>query len=122
MLAQTVPQAQALRDPANHIFRPGTGHLRAAKPLPMGALKGTTCAADAPKDGTRHLLQPPYDHESLFATWHAASGCWLFVGGRRLGFTPDYLASHGWSYLRAAPLGKWRAPNDLTQRPHRPAR
>jgi len=100
------PRSAAMKDPANFAFIPDIGYARPTKPLPKGPVKDGNCAAPfPPEDGSRHLIKPPGNHEALFATWHAKSGVWLFVGGRRLGFTPDYLASHGWTYLRAAPLG-----------------
>ena len=101
----TTHRAAALADPTMHALVPEVGYVRARGPLPPGPVRGASCAAPGkPEDGSRHLLQPPGPLEPLFATWSAAAGAWLFVGGRRLGFTPEYLASHGWTYSRAAPM------------------
>lgn len=113
MKVATFPQDVAMRDPVNHVFIPEVGYARANKELPHGPVKGARCEAPTPPEhGSRHLLQPQKPHEPLFSTWNDAAKCWMFVGGRRLGFKPDYLASHGWTYLRAAPPSAVMAPTE----------
>ena len=104
MKLRTFTQAEAMADPTNHAFAPNVGYLRAVKPLPPGPVTGGSCAAPgAIAHGSRHLLQPPGGAKPVVVTWHEPARAWLAVGGRRLAFTPAYLASHGWTYRGPMP-------------------
>ena len=70
-----------------------------------GDVVGTTCVppANTPAD-SRHYLRPPRGAQPLLFTWIAAEKAWapLTRDGKRMAFTADYLASHGWQYLKSA--------------------
>lgn len=99
--------AQAHASPTTHVFRPGHGYIEFAAHMALkhGPVRGGNCR---PPEGTaahsRHLLKPPGGHAPLACAWIAAQQAWmpLHRDGKRMAFTADYLASHGWQYLKTA--------------------
>lgn len=93
----------ALRDPASHVFMPGVGYLRLPKISGYGPLPQHQC--NPPKDvveGDWYKLKPSGGAEPITFQW--ISNCWVRVqkDTKRLGYPPEYLSSHGWSFIGRA--------------------
>ena len=79
--------------PALHRMLPAaaTGPYRNVHCLPI---------ADA-AHGTGHILKAPMDGPEMIFFWDAQFHNWVHCAGRkRATFQANYLASHGWSYVR----------------------
>ena len=111
-------QAQAHASPLTHAFRRGIGYQEFApnsellqrRPdlaLKAGARRDCNCI---PPDNTpansKHLLMPPGGAPPIECTYLARDKAWMppvHRAGKRMAFTADYLASHGWTYLGSLP-------------------
>lgn len=106
--------AQAQASLTTHQFRRGKGYyqfapnhelLRYAPHLALhnGPKRDGKCVPlDGAKDRSVHWLRPPGGHQPLMCCWIAAEKAWMPLtrDGKRIAFTADYLASHGWVYAR----------------------
>ena len=98
--------ADAMASPATHVFRAGLGYVDqgcapAVKRPPSPDFPSGRCSpAGGTATGTQHTLIPPTGGTPMVFTWVGASRTWMPValGGRRLGFTDDYLSQAGWTY------------------------
>lgn len=110
----TSTQAQASL--ITHQFRRGHGYfefapnselLRRAPHLALhnGPKRDGKCLPpDGTSDRSIHWLRPPGGHQPLMCAWIASEKAWMptMRDGKRMAFTAEYLASHGWTYLKAA--------------------
>ena len=99
----TVDKQTAMKNPASHVLVPGVGYVKVG-PQPLGSFPGGRCnpPPGVPED-TVHFLLPSY-HGGDPVAFHWAKGYWFpnDLKATRLGFTPEYLSSHGWAYVEAA--------------------
>jgi hypothetical protein len=98
-----VHREAALADPCCHAFLHGRGYHHVGAPaMPATAVHPPQVAKPpaAAADMSRHILMPPQGGDGVVLTWWARSGTWVPVLGTgiRMGFSPDYLAAHGWKY------------------------
>lgn len=107
--------AQSQASLTTHQFRRGRGYYQFAsnaellRHAPHMALRngpkrdGQCVPPDETKDRSVHLLRPPGGHPLLMCAWIDQERAWLPLtrDGKRMAFTADYLASHGWIYGRA---------------------
>lgn len=112
--ARVSTAAQAESALTAHVFRPGLGYTEFAPHLALkhGPVRGGNCkpAKDAPPR-SEHRLKPPGGHAALVCAWVPAEQAWrpLHRDGKRMAFTADYLASHGWTYLAPVASKKSKA-------------
>lgn len=105
-----VTKTQAEADRMAHAFRPSVGYVQVGKLAcpPNPAAPASACEPPAPVvDRSTHFLNPPMGAQPQPMRWHQGQREWspLVVGaGRRIGFTSQYLAGHGWTYLGPANL------------------
>lgn len=108
-------QQRAHASPTTHAFKYGVGYLeyapnndllRSAPHLAMkhGQHRDRSCMPpDNTPAGSKHLLKPP-GATPIECTYLPRDQAWmppLHRPGKRMAFTADYLASHGWKYLHA---------------------
>lgn len=105
---------QAMAKPSEHIFVPGMGYARIGELKPLkgqkqifGMLPTNLCyPAAGARDKSWHALQPPGDAKPICFQWLTGAKEWFRLNthgtSRRLGFSPEYLSSHGWTYHKAA--------------------
>jgi len=99
---RTSDQATALRNPTAHAFVRGVGYLFIGAPAininPIYGVGDCQPPLDTP-DGSMHHLQTP-NNGPLEELRYERNLWWPALGrGRRLAFTPAYLAAHGWKYF-----------------------
>jgi len=96
----------ALSSRVTHSFRPGLGYFDHTAPPPMPLVArgfGHECAPPAgTQDGSLHWLVSPGNGRQLQFAWVARERAWERPGGIRMAFTAEYLAAHGWRYVRPA--------------------
>ncbi len=94
-------RAEAMRNPKAHTFKPKIGYLKPGEPTRLGPARKDACA---PPVGTPnnswHTLQPPGGAPLIAFQWKLQANCWyrLDTKSNRLGYSPQYLSSYGWSY------------------------
>lgn len=103
----------ALKNPTQHVRGP-RGYALFGLPfeqLPYG--RGMRLGCDPPQ-GTAHeslhILRDVARNADLAFWWNDIGKAWMRAGGRRMGFAPGYLASHGWKYIGVSP--------DVARRPN----
>ena len=81
-------------------------HEAAPAPHPAIPKSGPKPTLIPPKDGTIHELYGPSQLAVVRLRWNAKGNAWMSPNGQghRIGFTPEYLAHHGWSYKGPAPV------------------
>lgn len=104
MTYPTTSFIQAMTSPDTHLFMPGIGYVNmlTAPPLAAGA-RGKCNPPSNVVDMSWHTLKPAAGPDKTFQ-WVARNQAWLRVeiGALRIAFSPDYLSSHGWSYMGPA--------------------
>lgn len=91
-----------MRKPTAHIFQAHKGYFYVGDlPMPPKAIAPAS-ACEPPNDVTKgvvHVLNSPQATE-IRAGWDGLSKTWMPIPniGRRLAFTSEYLAAHGWTY------------------------
>lgn len=102
-------QMRAQQYSTSHRFIRGTGYVEfgSSEALPLGPLSAYAAYPPRPVvDGSQHALQSPRNGLHVF-TWREQGAVWLprdQTRSHRLGFTADYLGSHGWRYVGPYPL------------------
>lgn len=101
-----VSRDRAVKDPAAHALTPQGKYVRMGKPLLPGRKERPASACEPPagvRDGSWHMVQPPKGAPLMIMVWSVGRRDWspLLPGkGKRLAFTSEYLAAHGWTYSR----------------------
>jgi len=96
-------KTEALRDPTTHKWVPQLGgYLRVGPLQTFGTFPAARCYPPAgTTHKTWHALQPPNGHPPIEFLWSETTKTWITDDRRsnRLGYAPEYLSSHGWTYL-----------------------
>jgi len=103
-----VNREQAHQDPCCHVFSHGRGYVHVGRPALPARCAHAPARATPPApvaDGSWHVLTPPHGGHGVAMQWSGPNSCWLPVlgTGNRLGFSPEYLAAHGWVYRGPRP-------------------
>lgn len=104
-----VSEVEAHKDRMSHAYKHGLGYLHVGKlPVPkQAAYAPSACEPPAPSASeTKHFLSPPLNAPAIGMIWYSDKKEWtpLHPGnGNRVGFTSEYLAAHGWTYLGPMP-------------------
>lgn len=93
----------ALRNPSEHVFVPQVGYVKVPALTQMGrASRGNCNAHSNTEDGSWHCLKIPSGATYITFQWIAKHWVRIDPSSNRLGFTPEYLSSHGWIYMGKA--------------------
>jgi hypothetical protein len=91
--------------PDQHALVAGQGYVYAGTlRTPSTGVTGLCTPPNGTADGTVHLIAPPQGGPAQAFTWNATLKLWMTTSAlsKRLGFPPDYLSRHGWSYVKPA--------------------
>lgn len=99
-----IPEAIA-RNKESYRFIPGQGYVNIGPPPMPADPIGVADDCKPPSvavSSSYHLLQPPMGAEKMKMQW--SEGSWVppLGAGKRMAFTPAYLAAHGWTYVSGA--------------------
>lgn len=105
MTSPIVSRDEAHKKRTHHQFVPGLGYLAHSGPpdLPPTAKGTMNCAPPAgTKDGSAHVMRPPYGAAEMTMLWVAGEQAWAPSTpgkGNRLAWPPAHLSRAGWEYV-----------------------